>query len=139
MCVCSQMIGGERFCRCRRGFEGPRCQHKEVTCGSVSCRNNGTCTRQEAHFRCLCRPGFTGTWCEHEIDECQSSPCRHGKSVISVKKKRNLNVTQNGESVEHNESVRSRKPWYERAWSTPWIGDRFVLGFAANCGRFSPE
>ena len=82
--LCCQMLGGERLCRCRRGFEGSRCQHTEVTCGSVSCRNNGTCTRHGAHFRCLCRPGFTGSWCEHEIDECQSSPCKHGKSIMFV-------------------------------------------------------
>lgn len=72
------MSAGRRSCRCRRGFEGHRCQNAEVTCGHGVCRNNGTCRRDGGNIRCLCRPGFKGDWCEVEMAECQSNPCKHG-------------------------------------------------------------
>ncbi|PVD34593.1 hypothetical protein C0Q70_05869 [Pomacea canaliculata] len=75
LCV---MSAGRRSCRCRRGFDGHRCQNAEVTCGHGVCRNNGTCRRDGGNIRCLCRPGFKGDWCEVEMAECQSNPCKHG-------------------------------------------------------------
>ncbi|XP_041359314.1 delta-like protein D [Gigantopelta aegis] len=70
--------GGQRHCRCRRGFGGRRCEHVETMCGDLDCRNNASCRRVDAEWMCLCPPGFTGLECESEIDECESSPCFNG-------------------------------------------------------------
>ncbi|CAB1319564.1 unnamed protein product [Coregonus sp. 'balchen'] len=68
--------------RCRDGFVGNRCQHRDP-CTYSPCKNGGSChvvpNGSSVESTCFCRPGFTDRLCLTPIDNaCLSSPCRNG-------------------------------------------------------------
>ncbi|UYV74836.1 K02A2.6-like [Cordylochernes scorpioides] len=63
-------------CRCRVGWQGPRCDQCHPYPGCV----HGNCTEP---WECNCQPGWGGTLCDTKLDYCEAnSPCPQGSTCI---------------------------------------------------------
>lgn len=59
-----------------QGFTGSTCEYDAKLCGSLQCRNGGTCISGSKTPKCLCTPSFTGPECQYPTDSpCNSNPC----------------------------------------------------------------
>ncbi|XP_078383960.1 uncharacterized protein LOC144666402 isoform X2 [Oculina patagonica] len=58
----------------------------ENFCGSMPCRNGGTCQSgfPPHGYRCLCTKGFKGLQCDIDVNECASNPCQNGAACIDL-------------------------------------------------------
>uniref|UniRef100_A0A8C7XU15 Neurogenic locus notch homolog protein 1 n=1 Tax=Oryzias sinensis TaxID=183150 RepID=A0A8C7XU15_9TELE len=80
---CIQLTNSYR-CECRTGytgtgFTGSSCEYDSHSCGSLNCKNGGTCVSGHLGPRCLCPSAFTGPECETPTDSlCISNPCYNG-------------------------------------------------------------
>ena len=63
-----------------QGFSGASCENDARACGSLQCRNGGTClSGQKSAPQCLCTGAFTGPECQFPTDSpCTSGPCYNG-------------------------------------------------------------
>uniref|UniRef100_A0A8C7XTQ6 Neurogenic locus notch homolog protein 1 n=1 Tax=Oryzias sinensis TaxID=183150 RepID=A0A8C7XTQ6_9TELE len=67
------------ICKCPPGFTGSSCEYDSHSCGSLNCKNGGTCVSGHLGPRCLCPSAFTGPECETPTDSlCISNPCYNG-------------------------------------------------------------
>uniref|UniRef100_A0AAQ4PW40 Neurogenic locus notch homolog protein 1 n=1 Tax=Gasterosteus aculeatus aculeatus TaxID=481459 RepID=A0AAQ4PW40_GASAC len=77
---CIQLTNNYRCdCRTGYGFTGSTCEYDAQACGSLNCRNGGTCISGHKSPKCLCTPSFTGPECQYPTDSpCNSNPCYNG-------------------------------------------------------------
>ncbi|XP_076380505.1 sushi, von Willebrand factor type A, EGF and pentraxin domain-containing protein 1 isoform X1 [Megalopta genalis] len=54
-------------CQCNDGYTGENCTTRIDHCGSLPCRNNGTCSNGIYNYTCTCPIPFTGGNCETEL------------------------------------------------------------------------
>uniref|UniRef100_A0A3B4A1K6 EGF-like domain-containing protein n=1 Tax=Periophthalmus magnuspinnatus TaxID=409849 RepID=A0A3B4A1K6_9GOBI len=83
--VCVEELDQDHFplgfrCRCRRGFDGPRCEINVNECSSSPCLH-GFCYdgKKLPICACTCGPGWTGVDCA-----CASGPCQNGGSCVDL-------------------------------------------------------
>lgn len=67
------------FLSFNKGFTGSSCEYDSHSCGSLNCKNGGTCVSGHLSPRCLCTAAFTGPECQIPTDSpCNSNPCYNG-------------------------------------------------------------
>lgn len=80
--------GNLRFCSCRSGFTGLRCEININECARHPCANGSTCVDRINDYTCICPLGFTGRHCDRPSDRCASWTCLNGGTCTTGTKGR---------------------------------------------------
>ncbi|XP_046744297.1 cubilin [Diprion similis] len=87
--TCEDMIDGYK-CRCREGWEGPRCNDDVNECAiyagtDLGCQNGAECTNRPGTYECRCKGHYYGIHCTKQSMACNNEDsrdlCGHGVCV----------------------------------------------------------
>lgn len=84
--VCINQGHSAYKCQCPKGYEGPKCQKKIVSCSpTINCGpNTDYCYQDEDLFQhCKCLAGFIGDRCDTK-DKCYENPCKNDGHCSNV-------------------------------------------------------
>ena len=75
--------GGNGACVYDKGR--PYCELETDECGSIPCKNGGSCSDVINNYTCACIVGFSGYNCDVDVDDCAELPCQNnGKCVDGI-------------------------------------------------------